>query len=225
MTPRLVRLPRTATRRNAFSHGLLLERVDPHATTAMDFFGVFLTPGTVINEIDLWPSVTYPAVPVFLETCQICFSGRGHHRNPLERILWIYKVRKREWRQVVHISAHTPEEWIPVIVPAALQLVKPAVNPPEPDIHQAARRIAGVIEQELLSMADNKQRVLLLQHAHDYLSLRTSDVGGSRKLYQIPLRPPSQDGIEDLLLPCRSDEVGWLVRDLPDGPERYLPTY
>lgn len=209
-----VRLPRTATRKNAPSFALLLERVEPKASSPVDFYGRHLKPGQTIEEHELWPTENYPAIPVLLETCQIVFTGRGHNRNPYERVLWIYQVRKREWRQVAHVSAHRPEEWIPVLLPVLLRLVKPAITPPEPDLHSAARRIAAVVEGELLGVPDNTRRIHLLQHAYDYLSQRSTDLRSSPKLYQIPLRPADPDDFfEGLLKPTAPDEIGWTVRD------------
>jgi hypothetical protein len=207
----LIRLPRTATRPKAPSWATLLERVEPRADWDSDFHGTFMTPGKTIEEHELWPTANYPAIPVLLERCQVCFEGRGHNRNPMEYILWIYQVRKREWRQVAHVSAHHPEDWIPVIRNVALRLVKPAVNPPEPDLHTAARRIAAVVESELLSLYDNRQRSHLLELSHNYLGQRAADLGESKKFYQIPLRP--DDYFEELLVPTSPDHIGWTVSE------------
>jgi hypothetical protein len=220
MTPH-VRLPRSATRRNAPSWAWLLERVDPHATTALDFYGRIMTPGAIINEIELWPTENYPAVPILLECCQIVFSGRGHHKNPLEHIIWIYSQKKREWRQIAHVSAHRPEEWIPPIAAVAAKYVHPRVIPPTPDLHQAARRIASVIELELFSLPDNVHRRDLLQTAVDYLALRNADIGATRKTYQMPLR--SDDYFSQLELPTNPLNTGWSLRERMaegEGPAR-----
>jgi hypothetical protein len=202
-----VRIPRTATRRNAPSFATLLEKVDPGASSAFDFHGKILTPGQTIEEHDLWPTSNYPAIPVLLERCQVCFEGHGHNRNPMEHILWIYQVRKREWRQVAHASSHGMGDWIPALLPLALRLVKPAQIPAEPDLHTLARRIAAVVDFEMGTLEDNRQRLRLLELAHDYLCQRRSDVFSSRLLYQMPLRP--YDYFEELALPAEPDSLGW----------------
>jgi hypothetical protein len=67
------------------------------------------------------------------------------------------------------------------------------------------------VEDELLGVPDNLQRADLLQATHDYLSQRRADLGGSRKLFQIPLRP--YDFFEDLGLPPDPELRGWSVRE------------
>jgi hypothetical protein len=180
-----------------------------------------MVPGAIVDETELWPTDSYPAVPVLLETCQIVFSGRGHHKNPLEHILWIYSHKAKEWRQVAHVSAHQPEEWIPPIAAVAAKYVHPRVIPPAPDLHQAARRIAALIETELLSLPDNGHRRNLLQTAVDYLALRNADIGASPKAYQMPLR--SHDHFFELDLPADPINSGWSLRERlqeGDGPAR-----
>lgn len=216
---RVVRLPRTATRRNAPSFAWLLERVDPGATSALDFIGRMMTPGAIVNEMDLWPTESYPAVPVLKETCQVEFSGRGHHKNPLEHILWIYSQRKREWRQVARVSAHRAEEWVPVIAAAAVKYVHPRLQPPDPDLHQAARRIATVIESELFSLPDNRVRSELLQTAVDYLTVRHSDFGSQRKLYQMPLSR-GEEYLQDIGAPIDDLSTGWTEYHSDNGVNR-----
>jgi hypothetical protein len=217
---RPVRLPRTATRPKAYSAGLLIQRLEPHPTSALDFFGRLLAPGEQIAESDLWPTEHWPAIPVYLETCQLQFSGRGHHRNPYERILWIYELRRAEWRQVAHVSALTPEEWIPVLAPVAQRFLTPRTAPPAPDVNGAATRIAALVETELLALPERSSRALLLQHAWDYLALRRADIGTSRKTYQLPLRSPKDDPAAELLLPGLQDQSGWSPKDLGDPGTR-----
>jgi hypothetical protein len=204
----LVRLPRTATRSKAPSYATLLEKVDPHATSPHDFYGKYMRPGATVEERELWPTENYPAIPVLLEECQIVFTGRGHNRNPMEYLLWIYQVSKSEWRQVAHVSAHHPEEWISSLLPVLLRLVKPAVAPPEPDLHNAACRIAGTVTTELHGLSNNSQRSQLLQLTHSYMCQRHSDFGSSRKLYGKPLES-RDDFFDGLLLPAAADELGW----------------
>jgi hypothetical protein len=199
---------------------MLLEKVDPGAVTALDFHGRMMTPGAIVDELDLWPTDTYPAVPVLHETCQICFAGRGHHKNPLEHILWIYSVRLREWRQIAHVSAHHPEDWIPHIARVAAKYVHPRVIPPPPELHQAARRIATVIESELFCMPDNRARAELLQSAVDYMALRSADMGAKRQLYQMPLRSPQDDYLDELRYPVDPAVSGWSVRESGFGSGR-----
>jgi hypothetical protein len=210
---RIIRLPRTATRRNAPSFAWLLERVDPAAVTALDFYGRMMTPGAIVDESELWPTATYPAVPVLLETCQLIFTGRGHHKNPLEHILWIYSVRTREWRQIAHVSAHHAEEWIPPIAAVAAKYCNPRIKPPEPDLHQAARRIAAVIESELVQLQDNRQRRELLQVAVDYLAFRHADIGSTARLYQMPLSAAAVGMLDELQYGSNPLDRGWSLRD------------
>lgn len=211
-------MPRTATRKKAPSFGKLLERIEPHAESAYDFYGKLIPPGKTIEEHELWPTSNYPAIPVYLETCQICFEGKGHRRNPYEYILWIWQVRNQAWRQVARVSAHRPEEWIAVLLPVALRLVTPKVEPPEPDLRDAARRIASLVEYELFGVVDNRRRAHLLQLTHDYLCQRSADMGETRKLYQIPLRP-IPDFFADLLAPTSPDIIGFTVKE----SEAWLP--
>lgn len=209
-----VRLPRTATRPKAYSAGLLIERMEPHPTSALDFFGRLLGPGEEIAEADLWPTEHWPTIPIFIEHCQLEFSGRkGERRSPYEHIVWIYELRKREWRQVAHVSAVRPEEWIPALAPVALRFLQPRTAPPEPEVHGAARRIAQLVETELLALPHRASRSMLLQKAWDLLAMRRADIGISRKVYQLPLRTTKEDTLDDLLLPGLQDQAGWSHRD------------
>ena len=214
-------LPRTATRRDAHSSAVLLERVEPGATTAFAFRGTFMVPGMAVDDSELWPSPQYPAIPVLLEICQVCFSGRGHNRNPYEYILWLYQVKQRRWRQVARVSAHHPEEWIPVLLPVALRLVQPAIAPPEPDLHAAANRIIAVVEHELPELPDNLKRAHLLQLTHNYLCQRYADMESAPTLYQMPLK--RDECFADVSLPAEPDAVGCSIQELEEVKQAKSP--
>lgn len=220
MNERLVRIPRTATRPQRLYRdrewAKLLERVEPEPRTGFDFYGKLLTPGASVPETELWPTENYPPIPVLLESCQICFEGRGHNRNPIEYILWIYQLRKHEWKQVARCSSHR-SEWVYSIGHVARKFAFPRQIPPAPDLWSAARRIAAVVELELLQLTDNAQRLELLQCAHDCLAGRASNLMASGRLYQMPLQPPM---FEDLALGAEPDQVGLSVREMT-----HLPTY
>ena len=214
----LVRLPRTATRRKALSHAQLLERFEPNASDPFDFYGKLVTPGATIEEHELWPTEHYPAVPIIHETCQLCFSGRGHHRNPYEHILWSYRRKERAFRQVARVSTHHYEDWIRAFLPVLRRLMQPPQRELSPDLHTAARRIAAVIEGELLGVYDNDQRSSLLQTAYEYMSARRADIGRTKKLYQLPL-PEYEEFFRELALPVHPEIVGLSAEELdtPDG--------
>src|SRR5579862_8319409 len=79
--PERVRLPRSSVARHNEGYIQVLRHVDFEAHQALGFEGIFFRPGAVVAWANLRPDVTYPEMPVLLESFLGPVGHNGTRRN------------------------------------------------------------------------------------------------------------------------------------------------
>jgi hypothetical protein len=123
----MVRIPCSAARQSQRIFAMLVERVeetDPRSWHS-GFEGNLLRPGSYIDLDALWPSASYPEVPMVLECAGNPKPERGHrrHHQPDTYILWSFNVDKREWSEIARISSF-PRDWPRDLRPIAVRALE-----------------------------------------------------------------------------------------------------
>ncbi len=166
MSDRRVRIPRSARRRRVHTYTKLIERIIPPGTTGFDWVGQFLTPNSLIQKADLWPSPAYPRTPILLE--YIAEPGWGHRRRPGTYILWVWEDQEEGWRELARTRARS-YEWCAILGPVAERFIRKHSPPePSPKYSEIAGRVTETLERELAGL-DASDRTKLLCLIHDFL--------------------------------------------------------
>jgi len=184
-----IRIPRSATRRNAITYAKLLYWVNEPALTGYDFEGMLLRPGQALEESALWPGEDWPRMPVLLECAGNEMPGWGHRRTPVTYILWRYEGG--EWRELARTSA-IGIEWCLILGPVARRAVVgeiPARSARE--CAEIADQIYRAIEEVVLRRLTQPDAAHVVARLHDLLATRVLqglDDGGSLSIC-FPLMP------------------------------------
>lgn len=137
---RLIRLPRTAERRNQISYIQMLERVTPDTVWGgWRFEGQLLQPGATV------PADSLPRDALLIECAGTVPGGSGHRRAPTVYILW--RLEGDAWREVAR-AASVGRDWTLDLGPIARRELEPA-RPVLVDPEGAAGRVMAALNLEL----------------------------------------------------------------------------
>ena len=145
-----VPIPNNRLSRNEMGYAKLLLRVYPRRTNGLDpYDGQLLTPGSVIEQAELWPTTEYPATPLLLEYAGSDQSGRGHKRSNSIYILWRFELVRSEWAEVAR-AVSQGDDWRTYLVPIAFAEINRG-SPPRDATYAAGvcSRILGALDSEL----------------------------------------------------------------------------
>jgi hypothetical protein len=143
-----VRIPRTATRRNAGDWAKVLSSVDPKAVCAFGYEGEFLRPGATIDEDKLFLPGTDLRTAIVLESAGSDGKGRGNNRSPCVFILWRYSRATALWTELARASS-VDWTWSLDLRPIAIRALAGGIPPVTLDVPAVASRIAWLLDGEL----------------------------------------------------------------------------
>lgn len=158
---RLVRLPRSAERRDAVTYARLIESVGLDSVWGGWWFeGPLWRPGGVIAESELGSGL-------LLECAGPQPGGWGHHRAEFLYILWRWDPGAGAWGELARVSA-VNHDWTLDLGPIAQR----ALRPPQPipvDPRATARRVMDVLKREIAPL-EFKAQVLIIRAVQDELA-------------------------------------------------------
>jgi hypothetical protein len=176
---RIIRLPRSGSRKEPNTFLKLLHRVDPGLEhSGFGFHGIYFKNGAIVPEGALRPTADYPPNAIVLECC-----GRVGSDGEIEYRLW--RLEMRQWIEIARARSRS-WEWAIDLRPIAVKALASQGYPLERRIDpaqlaRASSRISGMIDSELAGLdPDVGESVLAI--VHDALASRLAAAGnGGRR--------------------------------------------
>jgi hypothetical protein len=158
----LIRLPRSASRRNALEGAQLIRRIVRGRRGAFRIDGWWLKPGKVVSEQSLWPGPDWPSVPHLLEIFPSVSSVGGHGGSRIDVVLWRWIKAQHEWRDVCALRGQDSAAWMNELEPIlARSLERARAHIAPPDMRAVAKRIVDTLDQELRELGGPDEREAL----------------------------------------------------------------
>lgn len=152
----------------------LLTNVETESRSGFDFKGIFLSPGALITEADLFPSAEFPEPAVLLEHagpphCPV--RGHSRHKQGDVWILWRYRRGSGAWEELGRCCL-PGTAWVYHMQPLAIMALAESRSPVPPlDEGALQRRIGAMLDAECAGLPEAQvQRVLAA--VHDQLATR-----------------------------------------------------
>lgn len=171
-----IRIPRTATRRQAGDYAKILSKVNRNTGNGFGFEGAFVRPGSLIAESELFPAQQSSAV--LLEhagldrNAQLDTPGYGRPRLPHLYILW--RHNRIGWRELARASSYDATWSLDLgpIARRALEEEKPSVIP-----EAESERIWKLLEGELRAL-EAETLAFVVNTVHNQLASQLVYAGG-----------------------------------------------
>lgn len=184
---RLVTLPRTSRCADPGAFLKMLHHVEPDDAGkggGFGFEGVFMRPGAIVHESQLWPDRSFPAQPLVLES-----AGRLKETGECLFILW--RLEGRQWQEVGRMASKKGE-WSSLLRPlAVLELSRQGLPKKPKGVNLAALcdRATTWLERETAAMSPEDRNAFWAMH---------HDVCAGRIAAGLPKSPKAQFQVIDV---------------------------